>query len=230
MSEKIERKQKFTGKVIKITLAGAVVDIGVGKPGVIHISKLSAEPVKNVEDVVQVGQEIAIWVHRAKEGANHIELTMLEPLGLDWGQIKKGLRVTGTVTRIEKYGAFIEIGAERPGLAHISELTHNYIRNTEEAVKVGDEVEAVVLEFSRRKKQIKLSLKAAQEPLAPEVEEIEEEEDQEEALTAMEIAYKKAMGEFEESFGSDDRSKIKSGKNKADQEDILTRTLANKPE
>lgn len=230
MSEKIERKQKFTGKVIKITLAGAVVDIGVGKPGVIHISKLSAEPVKNVEDVVQVGQEIAVWVHRAKEGTNHIELTMLEPLGLDWGQIKKGLRVTGTVTRIEKYGAFIEIGAERPGLAHISELTHNYIRNTEEAVKVGDEVEAVVLEFSRRKKQIKLSLKAAQEPLAPEVEEIEEEEDQEEALTAMEIAYKKAMGEFEESFGSDDRSKIKSGKNKTDQEDILTRTLANKPE
>lgn len=230
MSEKIERKQKFTGKVIKITLAGAVVDIGVGKPGIIHISKLSAEPVKNVEDVVQVGQEIAVWVHRAKEGANHIELTMIEPLGLDWGQIKKGLRVKGMVTRIEKYGAFIEIGAERPGLAHISELTHNYIRNTEEAVKIGDEVEVVVLEFSRRKKQIKLSLKAAQEPLTPEIEEIEEEEDQEEALTAMEIAYKKAMGELEEGFGSDDRSTSKSAKNKTDQEDILTRTLANKPE
>lgn len=230
MSEKIERKQKFTGKVIKITLAGAVVDIGVGKPGIIHISKLSAEPVKNVEDVVQVGQEIAAWVHRAKEGANHIELTMIEPLGLDWGQIKKGLRVKGMVTRIEKYGAFIEIGAERPGLAHISELTHNYIRNTEEAVKIGDEVEVVVLEFSRRKKQIKLSLKAAQEPLTPEIEEIEEEEDQEEALTAMEIAYKKAMGELEEGFGSDDRSTSKSAKNKTDQEDILTRTLANKPE
>lgn len=230
MSEKIERKQKFTGKVIKITLAGAVVDIGVGKPGIIHISKLSAEPVKNVEDVVQVGQEIAVWVHRAKEGANHIELTMIEPLGLDWGQIKKGLRVKGMVTRIEKYGAFIEIGAERPGLAHISELTHNYIRNTEEAVKIGDEVEVVVLEFSRRKKQIKLSLKAAQEPLTPEIEEIEEEEDQEEALTAMEIAYKKAMGELKEGFGSDDRSTSKSAKNKTDQEDILTRTLANKPE
>lgn len=231
MAQELERKQHYKGKVVKITLAGAVVDIGVSKPAVVHISKLSKEPVKRVDDVVNIGDEVDVWVSRVKDDSSHIEVTMIEPLPLEWREVKKGMSVKGTVTRLEKYGAFIDIGAERPGLAHISELTHDYVRNAEEAVKVGDEVEAQVLEFNRRKKQIKLSLKAMQAPPKPESKEIEvHEEEQEPALTAMEIAYRKATGKYEEGFTDEDNAEMDSEKSESEREDILARTLANKPE
>jgi small subunit ribosomal protein S1 len=114
-SNEVKSKMHFTGKVLRTTLAGAVLDIGVGKPGVLHISQIVGadpnEPVKRVEDVLQVGQSIEVWVRRVKD--DRIELTMVKPLDLDWRDIKKGMTVKGTVTRLEKFGAFVEIGAER---------------------------------------------------------------------------------------------------------------------
>jgi predicted RNA-binding protein with RPS1 domain len=131
--------------------------------------------------------------------------------------------VNGKVTRIEKFGVFIEIGAERPGLAHISELTHGYIRTPDEVVKVGDEVDVKVLEVNRRKKQIKLSLKELQ--VEPKQE--EEEEQQNEPLpTAMEFALRRAM----EDTGEEDESSPQSSQDKQNQEidEIMARTLENK--
>jgi small subunit ribosomal protein S1 len=161
----IKPKMHFTGKVLKTTLAGAILDIGLNVLSVLHISQLvPSSPevsIKRVEDVLQVGQEVEVWVKKVKE--DRIELTMVRPLGMEWRDIKKGMSVKGTVVRLEKFGAFIEIGAERPGLIHISELAHGYVRQPSDVVKEGDEVEAQVLDVNRRKKQIKLSLKALQE-------------------------------------------------------------------
>lgn len=224
-TQEIKRKMKFTGKVVKTTLAGAVVDIGLDKPGVVHIAHMSDKAIKRVEDVLQPGQEVDVWVRRVKKDANHIELTMIEPLPLEWREIKKGMVVKGEVVRIEKFGAFIEIGAERPGLAHISELTHDYIRTPEDAVKVGEEVEVKIIDFSRRKKQIKLSLKALQAPPSEAVAE-EEEAEAEPVLTAMEIAYRRAL----ESQDEPEEKAEGSGetKTKKAQEDIIARTLEHK--
>ncbi len=165
---------KFTGKVIKTSLAGAVVDIGTAQPAVLHVSQVNLGEAgddsssKRLEDVLAVGQEVEVWVRRVKE--DHIELTMSEPLALEWREIKKGMNVKGTVVRLEKFGAFIEIGAERPGLVHISEMAHGYVKTPGDMVKVGDEVEAQVLDVQRRKKQIKLSMKAMQpEPEAEQI-------------------------------------------------------------
>jgi small subunit ribosomal protein S1 len=168
-SNEIKPKMQFTGKVVKLGLAGAVLDIGTGQPAVIHISQLVSpndEPIKRVEDVLQVGNEVEVWVKRVRQ--DHVELTMVKPLGLEWREIKPGMVVKGTIVRLEKFGAFVEIGAERPGLIHISEMAHTYVRTPADAVKEGEEVEAQVLEVDRRKKQIKLSLKALQP--APEAE------------------------------------------------------------
>lgn len=168
----LKSKMKFTGKVLKTSLAGAVIDIGVGKPAVIHVSQLvapSGQPIKSVKDVLQEGQEIEVWVRKVKE--DRIELTMIKPLDLDWHEIKKDLVVKGTVVRVETFGAFLEIGAERPGLIHISELAHGYVRTPGDVVKEGDELEAQVIDVNKKKKQIKLSLKALQpEPVKEEVE------------------------------------------------------------
>lgn len=170
-TSEMKQKMHFKGKVAKISLAGALIDIGRPIHAVLHISQIlppnESEPIKRVEDVLQIGQEIETWVKKVK--GDHVELTMFRPLDLEWRELKKGMTVKGKVVRMEKFGAFVEIGAERPGLIHISEMAHGYVRQPSDVVKEGDEVEAQVLDVNRRKKQIKLSLKALQpepEPVA----------------------------------------------------------------
>lgn len=171
-AQELKPKTKFTGKVLKTSLAGAVIDIGVGKPAVIHVSQLvspTGQAIKSVKEVLQEGQKVEVWVRKVKE--DRIELTMIKPLDLDWHEIKKDMVVKGNVVRVETFGAFLEIGAERPGLIHISELAHGYVRTPGDVVKEGDELEAQVIDVNKKKKQIKLSLKALlPEPVKEEVE------------------------------------------------------------
>jgi small subunit ribosomal protein S1 len=167
----IKPKTHYTGKVVKIALAGAAIDIGQTKPAVLHVSQIvppTEEPIKRVSDVLTIGQEVEVWVKRIKE--DHVELTMIRPLDLEWRDLKKGMTVHGKVVRLEKFGAFVEIGAERPGLVHISEMAHGYVKQPSDIVKEDDEVDAEVLDVNRRKKQIKLSMKA----LIPEPVKVEE--------------------------------------------------------
>jgi len=142
--------------------------------------------------------------------------------------------INGKVARLEKYGAFVEIGAERPGLVHISELAHGYIRTPEDAVKVGEEVEVKVLNVNRRRKQIKLSMKALMDnpaELIKKTRQPEPEENQPEkpVPTAMEMALRQAMerSKDDEVENQSRATKKRSGK---DQEidDILSRTLEHK--
>lgn len=170
-NDALKAKTHFSGKVLKVAAGGALVDIGQDKPGFLHISQVAAseEGVKRVEDVLQVGAVIDVWVRRVKEG--RVELTMVQPLVYDWKDLKPGMTVTGRVVKLETYGAFVDIGAERPGLIHISEMAHGYVRTPADVVKEGDEVEAQILDVIRRKKQIKLSMKALQpEPVKEEPE------------------------------------------------------------
>jgi small subunit ribosomal protein S1 len=233
--ENIERKTKFTGKVIKTTLAGAIVDIGLGVPGVVHISQLQVGPTNRVEDVVKLGQSVEVWVKRVEPKKQRIELTMIEPLDLEWREIKKGMNVKGKVTRLEKFGAFVEIGAERPGLVHISEMTHGFIKAPEDFVKEGDEVEAQVLAVNRRKKQIKLSMKVlAEKPVkAPKpvevVKEVEEAPKEPPIPTAMEIAMREAMERSNSNFVPPQSRRRRKPRSSADEmEQIMERTLQNK--
>ena len=159
----LKNKMHFRGKVLKTTLAGALVDIGMETPGMVHISQLQKNPVKRVEDVIHEGDEVDVWVRRVSPKKGRIELSMIEPLGLEWGEIKKDMVLSGKVIRLEKFGAFVDIGAERPGLVHISEMTHDFIRTPGDVVKEGDTVEVKVLDVIKQKKQIKLSMKALME-------------------------------------------------------------------
>jgi len=167
----IKTKMHFTGKVLRTTLAGAVIDLGIGNPGLLHISQVVAadptQPIKSIKDVLQDGQAVEVWVRKIKD--DRIEVTMIKPLDLEWREIKKGMTVKGSVVRLEKFGAFVEIGAERPGLIHISEMAHGYVRQPSDVVNEGDEIESQVIDVNRKKKQIKLSIKALQpEPVKEE--------------------------------------------------------------
>jgi predicted RNA-binding protein with RPS1 domain len=190
----LEPKTKLSGKILKTTLAGALVDIGQSVPGVIHISQLQQEAVNKVEDVVKEGQTVEVWVRRVKK--DRIELTMIEPLGFEWKEIVPDMIVKGKVVRIETYGAFVDFGAERPGLIHVSELTRGYVKTASEIVKEGEEIEAKVLDVDRRKRQIRLSMKALQ----PEVIEEAKPEREERKRSAGSGDKRKGKGKKEEDF------------------------------
>ena len=218
----LQPKMQLTGIVKRLELYGAFIDLG-GMSGLIHVSKLGGEQVNRVSDVLKEGDEVTVWVEKVDPERNQVMLTMIPPLAVDWGDLQTDQPYTGTVTRLENFGAFVNIGAEREGLVHISELSHNYVKHPSEVVKVGDEVEVKVLGFNRRKRRIDLSMKALLEkPVVeeqsvyarpqqgnrpqgggggkqrrrdPRPEEIEVYDDeQEEVPTAMEIAMRRALG------------------------------------
>jgi ribosomal protein S1 len=248
--KEIKNKMYFRGRVLKTTLAGVLVDIGMEIPGMVHISQLQKQPVKRVEDIIHEGDEVDVWVRRVSPKKGRIELTMIKPLGLEWGEIKKDMVITGKVIRLEKFGAFVDIGAERPGLVHISEMTHDFIRTPNDVLKEGDVVEVKVLDVIKPKKQIKLSMKALQdkpedvvkavldktekkEQRVREKEKEKETEKTEEVKpvlipTAMEVALREAMerkgldnvGEFAEK-----KKKRKSSETNPELETIYSRTL-----
>lgn len=237
----LEPKTRLSGKILKTTLAGALVDIGQSIPGVIHISQLQKEAVNKVEDVVKEGQTVDVWVRRVKK--DRVELTMVEPLAFEWKEIQPEMIVKGRVVRLETYGAFVDFGAERPGLIHVSELTHGYVKTASEVLKEGEEIEAKVLDVDRRKRQIRLSMKALQAEVVEEEKpqreerkprgrrkdknqekayEMEIETPTEPQLTAMQIAWQEAV---DRSKGRD-KVRPKSYKTASDeQEDLLNRTL-----
>jgi ribosomal protein S1 len=236
----LEPKTKLSGRILKTTLAGALVDVGQSIPGVIHISQISKDPVNKVDDVIKEGQTVDVWVRRVKK--DRIELTMIQPLALEWKEIEPDMIVKGKVVRLEPYGAFVDIGAERPGMVHVSELAHGYVKTPNEIVKEGDEVEAKVLDVNRKKKQIKLSMKALEVQVeefkpakkenkkgnkrGPRKEEVQAptpEEEREQELTAMQIAWQEALhkANAEKSY------KVKRQKSNIsrEQEDLLDRTM-----
>lgn len=238
----LEPKARLTGKIVKTTLAGAVVDVGQPVPGVLHISQLHKDPVKKVEDVVREGQAVEVWVRRVR--SDRIELTMIEPLLYDWKEMQPDMVVRGQVVRLETYGAFVDFGAERPGMIHISELARGYVKEARDVVKEGDAIEAMILSVDPKKRQIRLSLKALQ-PELPEPEpepapraatqqkrakrasQPEElpvaQEPAEPQLTVMQLAWQAAQ-ERAKSKGKSSRAKRHRTRD-ADHEAILTRTL-----
>jgi len=129
---------------------------------------------------------------------------------------------TGKVVKVERFGAFVDIGAERPGMVHISELASYRVEDVSEIVKLGDTVQVKVLAVDPRKKQIKLSIKAIEEAGPEEIEAPEE------SLTAMQAALQRAMGASAASASRSRKDRPGRKQIRQEQEDILSRTLANK--
>ncbi len=230
--DNLEPKMKLTGTVTRLELYGAFIDLGVGTNALIHISQLGEEHVNRVADILNIGDEVTVWVDKVDPQRGQIMVTMIEPLAVDWRDLKKGNVYSGTITRLETYGAFVNIGAEREGLVHISEMSHGYVKHPSEVAAVGDEVQVEVLGSSKRKRRIDLSMKSlldAPEPEEPTMAEIkeayeEEEEEQEEFATAMEIALREALGSDAPARKQSKKSRKRKSKRRR-QDDILSRTL-----
>jgi small subunit ribosomal protein S1 len=210
-------KMRLEGVVRETQLYGAVVDIGLEYDGMVHISQLSAERINRVADVVQPGDSVIVWVTEVSTQKGRIGLTMVEPPRVDWGELADGQIYSGTVTRLERYGAFVDIGAGRPGLLHVREMSAGYVRDPSELVKMGEEVEVRILKVDRRKRRIDLSMMG----IADQIIEEEPEEGEVDERTAMEIALQQAQAQRAPGHR---RGKRRSP-DLSEREDILARTL-----
>ena len=167
--EKLKIGDEIQGKVSGLTTYGAFVNLGAAD-GLIHISELSWDRVANVADVLQVGQDVRVKVIKLDPDTSRISLS-LRQLGQDpWDHIEKrfppGAIVEGEVTKIKKYGAFLQIGDGIEGLLHISELAWEHVEHTEDVVQVGQKLRVRVLQADRSRRRISLSLKQVEEPPA----------------------------------------------------------------
>ena len=217
--------EELQGTVTKVELFGAFVNIGAERDGLVHISNLRKERVNRVEDVVSVGQAVQVWISKVDPASGRVELTMVRPVLRKWSDIKPGLRIEGTVVKLEKFGAFVDVGAERPGLVHVSEMSNDYVTNPAQIAKEGDTVSVTVLEVDRTKRQIRLTMKQAPEAIEPDPEEAADV-----IPSAMEFALRRAMegtqaGEANPASEDSNSTPAKPKSTRRAQEDILARTL-----
>ncbi len=217
----LEPRMELRGTVKRLELIGAFVDIGIEANALLHISQINQPNVRNVEDVLKVDEEITVYVLKVDAEGGRVALSMTKPPAVTWDELKPGDSVTGTVVRIENFGVFVDIGAERPGMVHVSELTNGFVKSPSDVVSMGDAVEARVLKINRKKRQIDLTMKEPE----PTVEEVLDEEE-EEMPTAMELALRRAMGQDGSAAATPAPSpKSRKRRRSQEQEDIISRAL-----
>jgi len=152
-----------TGRVRTLMPYGAFIDLG-GIDGLLHISDISLSRVNKPEDVLTVGQEIQVRVLKIDPENKKLSLGLKQLQPEPWetapARLLAGQRVTGTVTRIMEFGAFVEIEPGLEGLIHISEMSYGKkIRHPSDILKQGDRVDAVILSVKPEERRIALGLK-----------------------------------------------------------------------
>jgi small subunit ribosomal protein S1 len=160
---KLEKGQVLEGTVKNLTSFGVFVDLG-GVDGLIHITDVSWGRINHPEEVLQVGQNINVVVLDYDEEKKRISLGMKQLTPHPWetlaADIQEGSVVKGRVVNLEDYGAFIEIAPGVEGLVHVSEMSWStHLKSPHEYVKLGDEVDAKVLNIDREERKLSLGLK-----------------------------------------------------------------------
>jgi small subunit ribosomal protein S1 len=154
-----------SGQVRSLASYGAFVDLG-GIDGLLHISDISWSRVGTPEDVLTVGQQLQLKVLKVEPESKRISLGLkqleAEPWEAAGEKYKEGQRITGTVTRLMDFGAFVELEPGIEGLIHVSEMSWvQKVRKPSDLLKAGDSVDAMVLSVSQGERRISLGLKQA---------------------------------------------------------------------
>ena len=169
---------RYTGTVKSLTSYGAFVDIG-GVDGMVHISELSWQRIKNPSEVVAVGDVIEVYVKAVDTEKKKISLGYKKAEDNPWAIFQSNYNVDDVVTvkvvSITSYGAFARIIPGIDGLIHISQIANKHIEKPQDELTVGQEVEAKIIAVDLEKKRVSLSIRALLEPAAPAVEEVAEE-------------------------------------------------------
>ena len=172
--ENIAVGDRFTGTVKSLTSYGAFVDIG-GADGMIHISELSWQRIKNPSEVVLVGDTVEVYVKAIDPEKRKISLGYKKPEDNPWvifeNTYKVGDIAKVTIVSMTTYGAFARIIPGIDGLIHISQIANKHIAKPQDELTVGQEVEAKIIAVDSEKKRVSLSIRALLEPAEEEKEE-----------------------------------------------------------
>ena len=164
---KLEKGQVLEGVVKNITSYGAFIDLG-GIDGLVHITDLSWGRVSHPSEVVSLDQTLNVVILEFDEAKKRIALGLKQLQPHPWDSLdpnlKVGDKVKGKVVVLADYGAFIEVAPGVEGLVHISEMSWTqHVRSAQDILKVGDEVEAVILSLDREERKMSLGLKQLKE-------------------------------------------------------------------
>jgi small subunit ribosomal protein S1 len=159
----LEKGQVLEGVVKNITSYGVFIDLG-GVDGLVHITDLSWSRINHPNEVVELDQKLNVVILDFDENKSRIQLGLKQLEKHPWealsDEIKVGDKVKGKVVVIADYGAFIEVVEGVEGLIHVSEMSWStHLRSAQDFVKVGDEVEAVVLTLDREDRKMSLGIK-----------------------------------------------------------------------
>jgi small subunit ribosomal protein S1 len=160
---KLEKGQVLEGTVKNITSYGVFIDLG-GVDGLIHITDLSWGRVNHPEEIVSLDQKLNVVILDFDDEKKRIALGLKQLTPHPWDSVnpdlKIGDKVKGKVVVMADYGAFVEIAPGVEGLIHVSEMSWSqHLRSAQEFLKVGDEVEAVVLTLDRAERKMSLGIK-----------------------------------------------------------------------
>ncbi len=160
---KLEKGQILEGTVKNITSYGVFIDLG-GVDGLIHITDLSWGRVNHPEEIVALDQKLQVVILDFDEAKKRIALGLKQLVPHPWealdANLKVGDKVTGKVVVMADYGAFVEIATGVEGLIHVSEMSWSqHLRSAQDFMKVGDEIEAVILTLDREERKMSLGIK-----------------------------------------------------------------------
>lgn len=172
---KLEKGQVLEGTVKNITSYGVFIDLG-GVDGLIHITDLSWGRVNDPREIVQLDQKLNVVILDFDEEKKRIALGLKQLTPHPWDaldpDLKVGDKVKGKVVVMADYGAFVEIAPGVEGLIHVSEMSWSqHLRSAQDFLKVGDEVEAVVLTLDRTERKMSLGIKQLKEDPWKDIEE-----------------------------------------------------------
>ena len=164
---KLEKGQVLEGTVKNITPYGVFIDLG-GVDGLVHITDLSWGRVSNPADIVEPDQKLNVVILDFDEEKKRIALGLKQLQPHPWDKLdpnlKEGDKVKGKVVVMTDYGAFVEIAPGVEGLIHVSEMSWSqHLRSAQDFMKVGDEVEAVILTLNREERKMSLGIKQLKE-------------------------------------------------------------------
>ena len=160
---KLEKGQILEGTVKNITSYGVFIDLG-GVDGLIHITDLSWGRVNHPEEIVELDQKLQVVILDFDEAKKRIALGLKQLTAHPWealgADLKVGDKISGKVVVVTDYGAFVEVAPGVEGLIHVSEMSWSQpLRSAQEFMKVGDEIEAVLLTLDREERKMSLGVK-----------------------------------------------------------------------
>lgn len=163
---RIEVGDRIKGTVKRITSFGAFVDLG-GMDGLLHISEMSWGTIRDPKKIVQVNDEVEVLVKDIDEKRNRISLSLKFPENNPWldaeEKYKVGTVVTGKVVRLTDFGAFVELEKGVDALLHVSQISKEHVAQPSDRLKVGEAIEAQIMDLNLEEKKISLSIKALNE-------------------------------------------------------------------